>query len=178
MRGHRSSEQGNILFYSGPFNRKYFRNREESLRKGAILLVEDNPDDELLTLRAFKKRNILNPLVVVHDGVEALNYLFGTVEQPGAGSAEMTGELPVMVLLDLKLPKLDGLEVLQRIRADKRTSLLPVIILTSSNEEGDILSGYMHGANSYVCKPMDMEQFVQAVGRVGVYWLTINEPAM
>ncbi len=173
MRGQGSAEQGNILFYSGPFNRKLFRNREESLRKGAILLVEDNPDDELLTLRAFKKNNILNPLVVVHDGVEALNYLLGTAEQPGVSPPD----LPVMVLLDLKLPKLDGLEVLQRIRADKRTCLLPVIILTSSNAEGDILRGYMHGANSYVCKPVDMEQFVQAVGRVGVYWLMVNEPA-
>jgi two-component system, response regulator len=173
MGGNRSGEQSNIYFYPGPFKKHIGNRRDVVGRRGTILLVEDNPDDELLTLRAFKKNNILNPLAVVHDGVEALNYLFGVDEESGQHGRE----LPVMVLLDLKLPKVDGLEVLQRIRADKRTRLLPVIILTSSNEEGDILGGYMHGANSYVCKPVDMDQFVQAVGRVGVYWLMVNEPA-
>lgn len=142
------------------------------MNRGMILLIEDSPDDELLTLRAFKKSNILNPVKVVHDGVEAIEYLLG--KDPD--TEEYRNELPVMTLLDLKLPKIDGLEVLRRIREDKRTNLLPVIILTSSNEESDILQGYTHGANSFVRKPVNIDEFILAVGSLGVYWLAINEP--
>lgn len=137
-----------------------------------ILLVEDNPDDEALTLRAFRKSNILNPVVVARDGVEALDYLFGT----GAHAGRDTAEQPQVVLLDLKLPKLDGLEVLQRLRADPRTRLLPVVILTTSNEDRDILSSYQLGANSYIRKPVDFEQFIEAARQLGLYWLVLNVP--
>lgn len=137
-----------------------------------ILLVEDNPDDEALTLRALKKNNIQNEVVVAHDGEEALNYLF---RGAGAGSGKKD-PLPVVVLLDLTLPKVDGLEVLRRIRADSRTWLLPVVILTSSKEEKDLINGYSQGANSYVCKPVDFTQFVEAVRQLGLYWLVLNEP--
>lgn len=142
------------------------------MNRGTILLVEDSPDDEILTLRAFKKSNILNPVTVVHDGVEAVDYLLGKDDR----SQAYKNELPVIVLLDLKLPKVDGLDVLRRVRENERTHLLPVIILTSSNEENDILQGYTHGANSYVRKPVNIEEFVRAVGSLGVYWLAINEP--
>jgi len=140
--------------------------------KEAILLVEDNPDDVDLTMRALKKSNIRNNLVVARDGVEALDYLFGT----GAYAGHDPSEMPQVVLLDLKLPKLDGLEVLQRIRADKRTKLLPVVILTSSKEEKDLVNGYALGANSYVRKPVDFIQFAEAVRQLGLYWLLLNEP--
>lgn len=137
-----------------------------------ILLVEDNPDDEALTLRALKKNNILNEVVVARDGAEALDYLFGTGQYTGRD----VGILPLVVLLDLKLPKVDGLEVLQRLRADERTQLLPVVILTSSKEEKDIITSYMLGANSYVRKPVNFIEFVEAVRQLGLYWLVLNEP--
>jgi CheY-like chemotaxis protein len=136
-----------------------------------ILLVEDNADDEELTLRALKKNNITNEVVVVRDGAEALDYLFAT----GNYNGRDTGILPQVVLLDLKLPKVDGLEVLARLRSDKRTKLLPVVILTSSIEEQDLLRGYDLGANSYVRKPVDFGQFTEAVRHLGLYWLLLNE---
>jgi two-component system response regulator len=132
-----------------------------------ILLVEDNPDDEALTLRALKKNNILNQVIVVHDGAEALEYLVG----PDAAA----NLIPQVILLDLKLPKIDGLEVLRRIRADERTRLLSVIILTSSHEEQDLLNSYNLGANSYIRKPVDFNQFIAAVQQLGLYWLVLNE---
>jgi two-component system response regulator len=136
-----------------------------------ILLVEDNPDDEALTLRALKKNNITNEVVVVRDGAEALDYFFAT----GAFAGRDTSELPQVTLLDLKLPKVDGLEVLRRLRADERTRLAPIVILTSSNEEQDRLKGYGLGANSYVRKPVDFDQFINAVRQLGLYWLLLNE---
>jgi two-component system response regulator len=137
-----------------------------------ILLVEDNPDDEALTLRALRKNNILNPVVVARDGEEALDFLFGT----GRHAGRDLDQQPQVVLLDLKLPKLDGLEVLRRLRADPRTRLLPVVILTTSNEDRDILSSYQLGANSYVRKPVDFEQFIEAARQLGLYWLVLNVP--
>jgi len=137
-----------------------------------ILLVEDNPDDEALTLRALRKNNISNRVVVARDGVEALDYLFGT----GIHAGRDTREQPQVVLLDLKLPKLNGLDVLQRMRADPRTKLQPVVILTTSNEDQDILSSYELGANSYIRKPVDFEQFMEAVRQLGLYWLVLNMP--
>ncbi len=136
-----------------------------------ILLVEDNPDDEALTLRALKKNNILNEVVVARDGAEALDYLFGV----GKYSGRDPNVLPTVILLDLKLPKVDGLEVLQRLRADERTKLLPVVIVTSSKEEKDIVNGYKLGANSYVRKPVDFTQFMDAARQLGLYWLVLNE---
>jgi CheY-like chemotaxis protein len=140
--------------------------------KKIILLVEDNPDDVDLTLRALKKGNIVNDVVVARDGVEALDYLFGT----GAHVGRDLSIMPTVVLLDLKLPKIDGLEVLRRLRADERTKLLPVVILTSSNEEQDLIDGYKLGANSYIRKPVDFVQFTEAVHQLGLYWLLLNEP--
>ena len=136
-----------------------------------ILLVEDNPDDELLTLRALKKQNITNEVVVARDGEEALDYLFGSGPYAGRDLSVM----PQLVLLDLKLPKVDGLEVLRRVRADERTRLLPVVILTTSREQQDLLQGYGLGANSYVRKPVDFVQFSEAVRQLGLYWLLLNE---
>jgi len=136
-----------------------------------ILLVEDNPDDVVLTQRAFRKSKILNEVVVANDGVEALDYLFGTGQYQGRDPMEV----PVVVLLDLKLPKIDGLEVLRRLRADERTKLVPVVILTSSREERDLIAGYTLGANSYVQKPVDFDQFAEAVRQLGLYWLVLNE---
>ena len=133
-----------------------------------ILLVEDNPDDEALTIRAFKKNNILNTVLVARDGAEAIDYLFGT-----GGRDTCT---PAVILLDLKLPKLDGLEVLRRIRSDDRTRLLPVVILTSSKEDQDLVGCYALGANSYIRKPVDFAQFIEAVRQLGLYWLVLNEP--
>jgi two-component system response regulator len=138
-----------------------------------ILLVEDNPDDIELTMRALRKNNIANNVVVARDGVQALDYLFCQ----GAYSDRNIKDKPRLILLDLKLPKLDGLQVLERLRADERTRLVPVVILTSSKEEQDLVSGYRSGANSYVRKPVDFNKFVEAVRQIGLYWLLINETA-
>jgi len=138
------------------------------MNQKAILLIEDNPDDEALTLRALKKNNISNEVLVAHDGVEALEFLFG--KSNGNGNT-----LPALVLLDLKLPKVDGMEVLRRVRADARTRLLPVVILTTSREEQDLATGYQLGANSYIRKPVDFGQFTEAVRQLGLYWLVLNE---
>ena len=138
-----------------------------------ILLVEDNPDDEELTLRALKKNNIQNEVVIARDGAQALEYLFGT----GSHAGRDVDKLPSVTLLDLKLPKIDGLEVLKRIRSDERTKLLPVVILTSSREEQDLIAGYALGANSYIRKPVDFSQFIEAVRQLGLYWLLLNEAA-
>jgi two-component system, response regulator len=134
-----------------------------------ILLVEDNPRDEALTLRALKKANVLNKVIVAHDGVEALDYLHAR------GTDGNLSPLPQLVLLDLKMPKVDGFEVLTRIRADERTRLLPVVILTTSTEDQDRLDGYRLGANSYVRKPVNFVEFVQAINQLGLYWLVLNE---
>ena len=136
-----------------------------------ILLVEDNPDDEVLTRRALKKNNIGNEVVVARDGAEALDYLFGT----GAYEGRDTNVMPQVVLLDLKLPKVDGLEVLRRLRAGEQTKLLPVVVLTSSREQQDLVDSYDYGANSYIRKPVDFAQFLEAVRQLGLYWLVLNE---
>jgi two-component system response regulator len=136
-----------------------------------ILLVEDNADDEALTRRALKKNNIMNDVIAAHDGVEALDYLFAR----GAHAGRDTSEAPAVVLLDLKLPKVDGLEVLRQLRADPRTRMWPVVILTSSKEEQDLIKGYSLGANSYIRKPVDFGQFIEAVRQLGLYWLVLNE---
>lgn len=135
------------------------------MTRGTILLVEDNEDDVALTRRAFKRANISNPLDVCRDGVEATDYLLDPAR-----------DLPAVVLLDLNMPRMDGREVLRRLRADPRTALLRVIILTSSKEEQDVLASYRDGATSYVRKPVDFDQFVQVVGQLGLYWLLLNEP--
>ncbi len=140
--------------------------------KRAILLVEDNPDDVELTLRALKQYYVKNQINVVRDGAEALDYLFAT----GAYADRDTTTMPAVVILDLKLPKVDGLEVLQRMRGDKRTKLVPVVVLTSSNEEQDMVNSYKFGANSYIRKPVDFTRFVEAARQLGLYWLVINEP--
>jgi CheY-like chemotaxis protein len=142
------------------------------MSRNVILLVEDNPDDEALTVRALKKNKIINEVVVVRDGIQALDYLFGE----GAHAGRDMTEMPQAILLDIKLPKLDGLGVLRRLRADDRTKLLPVVLLTSSNEETDRLNGYGLGANSYVRKPIDFEAFVAAATQLGMYWLVLNQP--
>ena len=136
-----------------------------------ILLVEDNVDDEALTRRALKKNNILNEVVAAHDGVEALDYLFAR----GVHSNRDLSIMPSVVLLDLKLPKVDGLEVLRELRSNARTKMLPVVILTSSKEEQDLIKGYSLGANSYIRKPVDFGQFTEAVRQLGLYWLVLNE---
>ncbi len=142
------------------------------MEQQVILLVEDNPDDEVLTVRALRKNNILNEIVVARDGVEALDYLFGI----GIHAGRDLSRQPQVVLLDLKLPKLDGLEVLKRLRADPRTALQPVAVLTTSNEERDIVSSYQLGVNSYIRKPVDFNQFSETVRQLGLYWLVINVP--
>jgi two-component system, response regulator len=142
------------------------------MQEKIILLVEDNPDDEALTVRALKKSKIRNQVVVAHDGVEALDYLLGS----GTKGGSQVNIMPQLVLLDLKLPKIDGLEVLERLRADDRTRLLPVVILTSSKEEQDLIRGYSLGANSYIRKPVDFVQFNEAVQQLGLYWFLLNEP--
>lgn len=143
------------------------------MNRRTILLVEDNANDEYLTLRALKKYNVANDVTVARDGAEALDFIFGT----GAHEGRDVRELPVVMLLDLKLPKVDGLEVLRRVRSDERTRLLPVVILTSSNEERDVINGYKLGTNSYVQKPVDFTAFMDAVGQLGLYWLMLNQPA-
>ncbi len=142
------------------------------MSKKIILLVEDNPDDELLTLRALRKNNVSNDVVVVRDGAEALDYLFVS----GMHAGRDANVQPQVILLDLRLPKIDGLEVLRRLRADERTRLLPVVILTSSDEERDIVESYSLGANSYIRKPVDFDQFVAAIRQLQLYWLVLNEP--
>jgi two-component system response regulator len=139
--------------------------------KKLILLVEDNPDDEELTTRALRQAKVANELVVAHDGVEALDFLFGTGQHAGRDLSRM----PALILLDLKLPKLNGLDVLQRLRADERTKLIPTVILTSSSQDEDMLKSYQHGANSYVRKPVEFGAFVAAVSQLGVYWMLLNQ---
>jgi len=137
-----------------------------------ILLVEDNPEDVELTLRALKKAHVANPVEVIEDGAKALDYLFGT----GAHAGRDANHTPKVILLDLKLPKLNGLEVLARVRADERTREVPVVVLTSSREDADVAAAYRLGANSYIVKPVEFEAFMHAVGEVGLYWLLLNEP--
>lgn len=139
--------------------------------KSVILLVEDNPDDEALTLRALKKNNIRNEVVVARDGVEAMDYLFGT----GAHAGRDLAAMPQVILLDLKLPKMDGFEVLERIRSSETTKFLPVVILTTSNEDQDRIRGYGLGANSFVRKPVEFDKFIEAVRQLGLYWLILNQ---
>jgi len=141
------------------------------MRKKIILLVEDNPDDELLAIRALEKNNIMNEVVVARDGAEALDYLFGS----GAYTGRDMSVMPQIILLDLKLPKIDGLEVLRRLRHDKRTKLLPVVVLTSSKEERDLTESYSLGANGYIRKPVNFAQFTEAIRQLGLYWLVLNE---
>ncbi|MBA2492438.1 MAG: response regulator [Gammaproteobacteria bacterium] len=136
-----------------------------------ILLVEDNPDDEVLTLRAFERHGLANEIVVARDGAEALDYLFAT-----GPSAQREASLPTLILLDLKVPKIDGLQVLKRLREGSRTRALPVVILTSSREEPDLVESYRLGADSYVRKPVDFDHFVEAARQLGLYWLMLNEP--
>ena len=147
------------------------RQDRDRMNDGVILLVEDNPDDELLAMRALRKNNVMNEVVVARNGVEALDYLFAS----GPHAGRDTSTMPRLILLDLKLPKVDGLEVLKRLRSDERTRLLPVVILTSSKEREDMLKGYGLGANSYVRKPVNFEQFVKAVEQLKLYWLGLNE---
>ncbi len=141
-------------------------------QKNVLLLVEDNPDDEELTLLAFEQSAIANEVVVAHDGVEALDYLFST----GMYADRNPSLMPALILLDLQLPRINGLEVLQRLRTDPRTKLLPVVILTTSNEQQDLINSYSLGCNSYIRKPVDYDQFISAVQQLGMYWLLINEP--
>ena len=143
------------------------------MKEKTILLVEDNPDDEALTMHALESNKIGNQVFVARNGVEALDYLFCS----GPHADRDPGDLPAVVLLDLKLPKIDGLEVLARIRGNERTRLLPVVLLTSSNEDEDRLKGYSLGANSYVRKPVDFDDFMHAAGQLGLYWLLLNQPA-
>jgi len=141
------------------------------MEEKTILLIEDNPDDELLAVRALRKNKIMNKVVVARDGAEALDYLFGTGPYEGRDMSEM----PQVILLDLKLPKVDGLEVLKRLRNDERTKVIPVVVLTSSKEERDLTDSYQLGANSYIHKPVDFAQFTEAVRHLGLYWLVLNE---
>ncbi len=135
------------------------------MNSGTILLVEDNPDDEKLTLRAMEKKRVANPVVIARDGQQALDYLFDPAKK-----------LPAVVLLDLKLPKVGGLEILKRVRTSERTKLVPVVVLTSSKEDTDLIASYDLGCNSYIRKPVDFDKFLEAVGQLGLYWLVLNEP--
>jgi len=144
----------------------------EEKEKKIILLVEDNPDDEALTMRVLNKYRVGNEIVVVRDGAEALDFVFAQ----GAFAGRAMFPLPQVILLDLQLPKIDGLEVLRRLRADERTRVLPVVILTSSNEERDIVEGYKIGANSYIRKPVDFMQFTESIRQLALYWLVLNKP--
>jgi CheY-like chemotaxis protein len=144
-----------------------------SLSSKMILIVEDNPDDEALAIRALRRNKIINDIVVAHDGVEALDYLFGTGVYAGRNIATTK---PAVILLDLKLPRVDGIEVLRRLREDERTKLLPVVILTTSSEEQDMLNSYNLGCNSYIRKPVDFLQFTDAIRQLGMYWLLMNQP--
>ncbi len=144
----------------------------EIVSNKTILLVEDNPDDEALAIRALKRHHISNDVIVAHDGVEALEYLFCT----GMYAGRDISFKPTVVLLDLKLPRIDGLEVLRRLRGDERTKLLPVVVLTTSSEEQDMLNSYSLGCNSYIRKPVDFVQFSEAIRQLGMYWLLMNEP--
>ena len=136
-----------------------------------ILLVEDNPNDVELTLRALKKYNLANHVHVVNDGAEALDYVFANATH----SDQNTGKVPKLILLDLKLPKVDGMEVLRKIKSDERTKMIPVVVLTSSREEQDMIESYRLGVNSYIVKPVDFDKFIQSVGELGLYWLLLNE---
>jgi two-component system response regulator len=158
----------------GQYSTSRFRknDEEEKMMDGKILLVEDNPDDVELTLRAFRQNNILNDVIIAKDGAEALDYLTAT----GVYAGRDVLDLPVVVLLDLKLPRIDGLEVLKQIRTNEITRLLPIVILTSSNQEQDVVAGYKFGANSYVRKPVDFVKFIDAIRSLGLYWLIWNEP--
>jgi DNA-binding response OmpR family regulator len=141
------------------------------MQNTSILLVEDNPDHEALTIRALKKAHMANDIIVAHDGAEAMELLFGVEGDTGRRPIPV----PQLILLDLKLPKVDGLDVLHRLRAAPRTKLVPVVVLTSSDEEGDVVTSYKLGANSYVCKPVDFVQFMEATKQLGLYWLVLNE---
>ncbi len=145
---------------------------KDRLSNKVILLVEDNPDDEALAIRALKRHHIGNEIVVAHDGVEALDYLFGT----GSYAGRDISNKPSVILLDLKLPRVDGLEVLRRLREDQRTRFLPVVVLTTSSEELDVINSYSLGCNSYIRKPVDFVQFSEAIRQLGMYWLLMNEP--
>jgi CheY-like chemotaxis protein len=144
----------------------------EPANNKVILLVEDNPDDEALAIRALKRHHVGNEIVVAHDGVEALDYLFGR----GAYEGRDISNKPSVVLLDLKLPRVDGLEVLRQLREDPRTKFLPVVVLTTSTEEGDVINSYSLGCNSYIRKPVDFVHFSEAIRQLGMYWLLMNEP--
>ena len=162
-----------MLHLNVPAAQQAIRAERVIMNKRTILLVEDNPDDVDLTLRALKKNNILNEVIVARDGVEALEYLFGM----GLYEGRDVKNKPQVILLDLNMPRLNGLEVLQRIRADERTRLLPVVVLTTSSEERDRIESMKLGANSYVRKPVDFTQFAEAVQQLGLYWLVLNETA-
>jgi CheY-like chemotaxis protein len=148
------------------------RNKMTITNQVEILLVEDNPNDVELTLRALKKHHLTNKVHVVRDGAEALEYIFAT----GAYASRDINHNPRVILLDLKLPKVDGLEVLRRVKSDERTKVIPVVVLTSSKEERDLVESYKLGANSYITKPVDFESFVEAVAELGLYWLLLNQP--
>ncbi len=141
------------------------------MKQGTIVIVEDNPDDEALILRAFKQHKLTNEIVVLRDGVQAIEYLLGT----GAYAGRDTTLMPQIILLDLKLPKLNGLDVLKRLRADPHTKIIPIVVLTTSKEEGDMIASYNLGANSYVVKPVDFTKFVESVKQLGLYWLLLNQ---
>lgn len=141
------------------------------MKSGMIVIVEDNPDDEVLMLRAFRQHNFANEIVVLRDGVEAVDFMLGT----GAYQGRDTSVQPHVILLDLKLPKLNGLDVLKRLRADPRTAIIPVVVLTTSKEEADMIASYRLGANSFVTKPVEFMKFVEAVKQLGLYWLLLNQ---